>query len=71
VLAGVLLLMIIPVEDPRWTVLGVAWGAWLVPVLFHSWLEKREISFAVSVSAWRFAGALTLWLVRVLPGGGG
>ena len=67
-LAGVLWLVAIPRHDPRWPVLGVAWATWVVPVVFHVWLQKREIAFAVSVGAWRFTGAAALWLVQAYQG---
>lgn len=68
VAAGVLWLMLIPYNDPRWPVLGVAWATWLVPVLFHQRLQGREIGFSASISAWRFAGAAALWLVELRQG---
>lgn len=67
-LAGVLWIAAMPSSDPRWPVLGLAWAAWLVPVVFCEYLEKREIRFAVSVSAWRFVGAAAMWWVLVPSG---
>jgi hypothetical protein len=62
-LAGVIWITLTPREDPRWCVLGVASAVWMIPVVFQSRLERREIPFAFAVCAWRFAGALALWLV--------